>query len=94
RGKIKLVITESTLVLSSDGVISESGELLETLLEAIANSLMDECLSIAIDVIYVDEDRVVVDRARKVGKQEGSKSIIKFSAYGGIVCDFDFIIFL
>ncbi|WP_176695699.1 hypothetical protein, partial [Candidatus Ichthyocystis sparus] len=41
RGKIKLVITESTLVLSSDGVISESGELLETLLEAIANSLMD-----------------------------------------------------
>ncbi|WP_176696816.1 hypothetical protein, partial [Candidatus Ichthyocystis sparus] len=70
RGKIKLLITESTLVLSSDGVISESGESLETLLEAIANSLMDECLLIARDVIYVDRDRLVVDRSRKVGKQK------------------------
>ncbi|WP_242645290.1 hypothetical protein, partial [Candidatus Ichthyocystis hellenicum] len=71
RGKIKLVITESTLILSSDGVVSELGELLETLLEVIANSSMDECLLIARDVICVDRNRATVDRSRVVGKQKG-----------------------
>ncbi|WP_176696366.1 hypothetical protein, partial [Candidatus Ichthyocystis sparus] len=81
REEIKLLVTRSTLVLNSDGVVSKLGGSLETLLEAIANSLMDECLLVARDVIYVDKNRVTVDRSREVVKQKRKLKSNKSSTY-------------
>ncbi|WP_092460343.1 hypothetical protein [Candidatus Ichthyocystis sparus] len=75
REEIKLVVTKPVLVLSPDGVVSELGESLENLLKEIASSLMDECLSVARDVIRVDKNLITVDKSMKHRRKKAEEEL-------------------
>ncbi|WP_092411212.1 hypothetical protein [Candidatus Ichthyocystis sparus] len=60
--KLREIVTGSTLVLGSDGVILEVGELIEGLLAALSNHIVKECVVIAKDIISVDRIRAAMNK--------------------------------
>ncbi|WP_092402895.1 hypothetical protein [Candidatus Ichthyocystis sparus] len=62
--QLRAIITRSTLVMGSNGVVLELGESIDKLLEAISGSIVNECARTAVDVVSVDRGVVSIYKSK------------------------------